>query len=115
MTPFEYTITALPDGHLVRVCGELDLATAPDLADILDQIVDGTIKLDISGVTFLDSSGLRTLLVANRDLERCGRRMIVCGPIDPVVQRTLAITQVDGVLEFDERPPRRVPTADARR
>jgi anti-anti-sigma factor len=105
VTSFEYTVAAFSDGHLVKVVGEVDLATAPQLADVLGQFANGTIRVDITGVTFLDSSGLRTLLVAHRNAQRAGRRMIVCGQIDPIVQRTISLTGLADVLEFeDDRP-----------
>jgi anti-sigma B factor antagonist len=98
---FEYSVAAFSDGHLVTVVGEVDLATAPQLADVLTQFANGTIRVDISGVTFLDSAGMRTLLVVHKNAQRAGRRMIVCGDLEPLVQQTLSITGLDEVLEFD--------------
>ena len=100
--PLECTVIAHADGHLVIVDGELDLDTAPKLAEILGQFANGTVRIDLTGVTFMDSSGLKTLLVAHRRLRRAGRSMILCGPIDALIQRTLEITGLDDVLEFED-------------
>jgi anti-anti-sigma factor len=103
MARFEYLVITVDDGHLVKVSGEVDLATAPELAEVLGQFANGTLRVDLSEVTFLDSSGLRTLVRAHRDARRAGRFMIVCGPLHPLVQQTIEITGLDDVLEFDGR------------
>src|SRR5262249_488889 len=104
MPSLEYSVAAFAVGHRVTVVGEVDLATSPELAEVLAQVANGTVRVDITGVTFLDSSGLRTLLVAHRNAQHAGRRMIVCGEIDPIVQKTLTVTSLDEVLEFDHGP-----------
>ena len=56
------------DGRLVRPVGELDLLTAPVLAEALARSEpDETLVVDLARVTFLDSSGLRALLLAHED------------------------------------------------
>jgi anti-anti-sigma factor len=102
MAKFDYVVVTVSDGHLVEVSGEIDLATAPQLAEVLGQFANGTLRVDLSAVTFLDSSGLRTLLRAHRDAQRAGRRMIICGHLHPLVQQTIEITGLDDVLEIDE-------------
>src|SRR5436190_575970 len=67
MRPGELVLDDRPrDGsHTLALTGELDLATAPDLeAVILSLCSDGAceIVLDLSQVSFLDSSGLRAIL-----------------------------------------------------
>src|SRR5215475_9651470 len=103
MARFDYLVVTVSDGHLVKVSGEVDLATAPQLAEVLGQFANGTLRVDLSGVTFLDSSGLRTLVRAHRDAQRAGRSMIVCGPLHPLVQQTIEITGLDEVLDFETR------------
>ena len=100
--PLDCTVVAHTDGYLVVVDGELDLSTAPKLAAILGQFANGTVRVDLTGVRFMDSTGLKTLLVAHRRLRRAGRSMILCGPIDAIIQRTFEITGLDDVLEFEE-------------
>jgi anti-anti-sigma factor len=98
---FDYLVVTQHDGHLVRVSGEVDLATAPQLEEVLGQFANGTLRVDLTEVTFLDSSGLRALIVAHRNARRAGRRMIVCGPLHPLVQQTIRITGLDDVLDFE--------------
>lgn len=58
--------SAIPGGTRLKVIGELDLVTAPDLgADVSDALGHGAIvELDLSQVSFMDSSGLRALIEA---------------------------------------------------
>lgn len=52
-----------PLASVVTVVGEVDLATAPTLADHLRQAADGgeAVVVDLTGCTFIDSSGFRVL------------------------------------------------------
>jgi len=86
-------IIAMKDGY--RLQGELDMATAGGLQEVLHAAAFGEdpVVLDFSGVTFMDSSGLRALLQwAGSD---------DCGPVvmkdpSPQVVRLMEITIPDG-------------------
>lgn len=79
---------------LVRAEGEIDLDTVERLADSLDpnlwQGCEGVL-VDLTAVTFLDSSGISALIRAGRDLEAAGLRLAVT---------TAPRTQVEGVLDL---------------
>jgi anti-sigma B factor antagonist len=97
-------ITTTEDGF--RLEGELDMATAGGLTDLLRTTAesDDPIVLDFSGVTFMDSSGLRALLQAARSDD--------CGPVvvkDPSAQvrRLLEISIPEGVPGLRVRPASR--------
>ena len=102
MTTFDVTTTERPDGVQIALSGELDLASAARLEDELKSIEGsnpGVIVLDLQALSFMDSSGLRTLLAADsRARERGGRLVIVRG--DERVQRVLRITRLDERLEI---------------
>ncbi len=69
-------ITRTEDGF--RLDGELDMATADDLGQIFrDAPSNETIVLDFSGVSFMDSSGLRVLLEGAGQPTGCGPVVIV--------------------------------------
>jgi anti-sigma B factor antagonist len=65
--------------RIVHVTGELDLATAPQLQHVLDDrsAEAGAVVVDLSAVEFVDSSGLRLLVVELRRCESEGRRFAV--------------------------------------
>ena len=92
------------DGDDVRITleGELDLATSPQVEAVLREPCDHGVArrvLDLSGLTFMDSSGLRVVLVADAAGRRDGPALVVVkGP--PSVQRVFEITGVLGGLRF---------------
>jgi anti-sigma B factor antagonist len=95
----------LPDGAGVRLLGELDIATVP-LADeaIRAAEVGGPARLviDLSGLAFMDSTGLRMVMAAAARAREEGRRLaVVPGP--DAVQRVFELTGMDGRLEFVAR------------
>ena len=85
---------------LLRLCGELDLASAPILARAIAPATTpgATIELDLTALTFIDSSGIKVLCHALRDLGANGR-LIVRHPRPPV-RRTLQLTGLDGLIQI---------------
>ena len=99
--PQEFGISIVQiDGHTkVRVTGELDLATATELRQRLDSVIaegTGDIDLDLSDVTFLDSSGLVALLAARRRLHDKQHGLRVRDPSKPVLRGF----ELSGVLDM---------------
>src|SRR3954447_8294867 len=70
--------------RLLEVFGELDLATAPQLCAALDAARIHRVKrvvVDLTGVDFCDSTGLRALIGASTELRVGGGRLaIACLP-----------------------------------
>jgi anti-sigma B factor antagonist len=70
--------------RVIAVAGELDIATAPDLCARLDAGRSGRrplVMVDLTGVDFCDSTGLRALLGAASEVRAHGGRFaIVCTP-----------------------------------
>ena len=59
----EFTIARLDGGNGLKVAGELDVATASQLAEALREASSaGQVVLDLSELTFLDSCGIRAIL-----------------------------------------------------
>lgn len=81
------------DAHYVAPKGELDIATAVQLERVLvevDQTDADAIVLDLSGLEFIDSTGLRVVLDANeRSGGPDGRLRLIAGA--PAVDRLLDI------------------------
>src|SRR3546814_17382393 len=88
----------------VRVRGELDMSTAPELSAALVKAGEGAsgpIKLDLSGVTFLDPSAIGALISAGQQLSASGRSLHI-GKRSPIVPRTLEIM---GLTEDSDAVP----------
>jgi anti-sigma B factor antagonist len=90
-------ISALNGGHLVSVAGEIDLATAPTLAETLAQFPNGSVTVDLAEVTFIDASGLTALLVAQRHIGRRQSRMFVQG-VNPFTRELFEMTGLAALL-----------------
>ena len=94
--------------HRLVLEGSVDLSAEQPLVDAVSGVVDGhgpgdgdhdgqapcTCEIDLTGVTFIDSSGVRALL---RLVRAYGPRVSV-GPVSESVQRVLAIAGVDDWL-----------------
>lgn len=63
---FRVSVAETPRALVITATGELDTNTAPELTEHLDRTTSesGPVILDMTGVTFCDSSGLNTLLAA---------------------------------------------------
>ena len=89
--------SAVGDLAVVTVGGEVDLDTASQLGDhALDAVRDVSphVVLDLTGVTFMDSTGLKVLLSVQRRAELAGGSFGVAGP-SRSVRKILALTGLD--------------------
>jgi anti-sigma B factor antagonist len=70
-----------------RLSGELDISNSEHVSEVLVEALraEGDLTLDISALTFVDSSGIRTLVQAARELEGRGR-LILRDPQVPVLR-----------------------------
>ncbi len=86
----------------IALRGELDLSTVPKVDEALKRIEAArppVIVLDLAGVTFLDSTGLRMVVTADQRARAEERRLaVVRGPDS--VQRVFAITRLDEHLDM---------------
>jgi len=91
-------VTEDPRATIVAVGGELDLHTAPSLQAALTALdSSGCILVDLTGVTFLDSTGLGVFVGAlARAEDRQARLLLVAN--SPRIAKVFAITGLDAVL-----------------
>jgi anti-anti-sigma factor len=96
------------DGHgvsvtfragVIRVAGEIDLRTAPTLANALDGVT-GSLVLDLQDVGFMDASGLRVLIAQRHKRLNEGGDCIVAALSHPVRR----VLEISGVAEHFELP-----------
>jgi anti-anti-sigma factor len=109
MDPGGFSIsTSDRDGRaIVLVRGELDLATAPDLEEVVSERMDAgqEVVLDLRELEFMDSSGLRVLVVAHARAADGGPRFAVVRPPEgSAVAKILSIAGVDQELELLDEP-----------
>lgn len=92
---------------VVEVAGELDMATAPQLVEGLQRVLDaGTrnVVVDLAGVGFMDSSALGGLVVMFKAVRERGGQLCLAGVQRPV-GTLLAVTSVDQVIEVYDTVP----------
>ncbi|MEV4640350.1 STAS domain-containing protein [Actinoplanes sp. NPDC049548] len=86
---------------VVEVGGEVDMETAAQLHDFLQEAADGgavRVVVDCTDVTFMDSSGLGVLMVWFKELRGKGGRLCVAAVRQPV-EYVLRVSAVDQVVE----------------
>lgn len=84
---------------IVELAGELDIATAPQAGQALTDALSAghtAIIFDLSGLAFCDSTGLRLLVRAHRELTTAGGRLAIAGATGMVAQ----VLQVSGLTEI---------------
>lgn len=94
-------------GVVVHVSGEIDITAAPQLDEALQAaLTDGggadEVVIDLSGLTFCDSSGLNALLQARLTAEEHDRRLRLHAPTAQVV-RLLEMTGTDQLFAITGR------------
>ena len=106
MSRFEFETVVQGALAIVTLRGELDLlatsALEPELERLVDESLD-VVALDLRGLDFLDSSGLRTIVVAGRALDEGDCRLVLVRGSQPV-QRVFEITRMTERLEFVDAP-----------
>ena len=87
--------------HMALV-GELDLSSVAKVQEELRRIEAGsppTLVLDLSKLSFLDSTGLRCIVTADERAREGGRRIVIVRGPD-AVQRVFTITRLEERLEI---------------
>lgn len=94
----------------VRLCGDLDIASAGAARRVLEQLDAGIqqIVLDLSDITYCDAAGVRFLLTAQEQARTRGRDLVVRHP-SRAVRRVLAITGELPVICPPESPADEAP------
>jgi anti-sigma B factor antagonist len=87
------------DGHVVvELRGDLDISTASDARERLLAILAGqaasALILDLSGLDFLDSTGVSVLVAIEQRAGVRGRKLFLAAP-QKIVARVLRITSLD--------------------
>ncbi|MGZ8567290.1 MAG: STAS domain-containing protein [Actinomycetota bacterium] len=97
---------------LVKVAGELDLATAPELrSKVLNLVDDGArnLALELSAVGFMDSSGLGAIMACAKRVQELGGDLVIVAPEGSSVTKLFALTGLEDAIErvgaSSELPP----------
>jgi anti-anti-sigma factor len=107
MPKLEFETTRNGSVAIVRPTGELDLSGAAVLETELDRLAEdpelATVVLDMRGLEFMDSSGLRLVVVTDMRARDAGRRFsLIRG--GETVHRVFEITRMSDRLDFVDDP-----------
>jgi anti-anti-sigma factor len=96
--PFRIEVEAAGAARRVVLRGEFDLAAAEEAGDALGAACEaaGRVEIDLGQVSFMDSSGLRTLVTARRRAERHGCAVVVTAMSEQVRQ----VLQLTGTFDW---------------
>jgi anti-anti-sigma factor len=98
---FDCTIERAGDTIVVIPEGDIGVETTAAMREVLRQVVDsldsGRIDVDMSAVTFLDSTGLGMFVAAHRAASAKGIELKLLDP-GPLITMVLQISALDGVL-----------------
>jgi anti-anti-sigma factor len=103
ITPLSIRKTVRGGRHTLALTGELDIDSASKLEEAVREVcASGTrLVIDLRKVTFMDSTGLRVLIVAGTLCEEKGHELGIIPGED--IQRVLEISGLDRVLPFTSR------------
>ena len=90
-----------PEGRTLVLTGELDVVCVADLRREVSALVDEVTAealVDLSGVTFFDSSSIGALLEGQHAATSCGKTLVLVSPSESC-RRVLEITGVAELFE----------------
>lgn len=87
--------------RVIRAIGEIDISNAGDLALGIEELGDRHLAVDLTEVTFIDSTGLRGLVGLAESI--APRRLSLRINQGSQVDRLLAITALDGLFRVSRR------------
>ena len=100
------TAVSNPPSAGVVLDGEMDIATCPAIRRFLMAAISGGdvhLAVDMSGVTFIDASGIGVLVAAANRARQAGGGLSLLAP-SPQVRRLLDVLHLDAILPAAQRP-----------
>ena len=93
------TFVPLP-GHVLKVSGEIDLSNADAFAEALElNGTNGGVTIDASDLQYLDSAGLRVLLVMAKKVQQAKGKVALYGLV-PNVREVFAVSGFDTIFSI---------------
>ncbi len=97
---FGWKLDVSTEEALIKISGEIDFTGTPALRDELHKCIENTkgdLKIDLSDLEYLDSSGLASLLELRRLLTQKNRSVTIIA-VTEQVDRLLHLTQVKSLF-----------------
>lgn len=90
------------EAYTIAVCGEVDLYSSPELREVLTGTLPKDARrvcVDLSGVPYMDSSGVATLIEGLRAAKAASASFVLIAP-SPQVKKVLQLSRLDSVFEI---------------
>jgi anti-anti-sigma factor len=94
---FAFNAVEMDGVQVVSLYGQLDLANAQRVREVLVTAAGSTLVVDLSGLHFMDSSGIAALLGARNEITGAGREFELRGA-QGIVRRVLEVTGLSHLL-----------------
>jgi anti-anti-sigma factor len=101
--PLRVDVSSTGTEVLLVLSGELDPHTAPALRQRIDETTDESVDvlvLDVSGLRFIDSSGLRVIISAHKEMAARDGHLVLRSPTE-TTRRLLDITGLTDHIDID--------------
>jgi anti-sigma B factor antagonist len=100
-----HRVVELSDALVIELLGDIDLDSSPAARKVLLDAVERSrpVFVDLSAVTYIDSSGIASLIEAFQRARKVGVPFMLTEVAEPV-RRVLALARLDGVLPIGARP-----------
>ena len=88
----------------LKVSGRLDIDTAPEMRNVILHFArtgHATLAVDLSGLDYMDTSGLATLIEGNMRMQYAGGRLILFG-LTPQTAEVFNMVHVSGLFTIVE-------------
>ena len=94
-------IKRIIEDTIIEVSGRLDTVTAPELEKTIEEDIEGTknLVLDIKGVEYVSSAGLRVLLAAQKKISKTGLLKVI--NVCPDVMDIFEVTGFTDILAIE--------------
>ncbi len=96
---FEYTLRDLSSVKCITMAGRIDALSYSNIQKVFEDLIlagERTLVVDMAGVNYVSSAGLRVFIVAQKELRKVGGEVVLAGITDPVFEifRMSGFTQV---------------------
>jgi anti-sigma B factor antagonist len=105
---FSIVVARLDGRTVLELAGELDLATAPELEDALHERLRAgePLVVDLRGLDFMDSSGVRALVAGHSAAKDAGCSLVIVrAEHGTEVDRVIDVSGIAGALGMVDEPP----------
>lgn len=91
-------------GVVLALSGELDVVSAPELAQLLSEVLaqpHARVMLDLNGLRFVDSAGVSVLIKAKQRAGAGGRTLVLRRPTEQL-ERVFALVGLADWLDIED-------------